>query len=252
MEKTYEKTGNEVKIMSFSELVSELHMNDRIFAVTRVRSEVYSRCEGDCVMRSIPALLRGEEKIFAPETNGCRGYKSNSGFSADPPAIPGGAEYFLSYGRGEGFPEGERLKKTPEIAKEYFDSYPRQTVLPGNAYRVTPYTEGCEAEVVWMFATPDQLSALIMLYTFRTSDSSEEFLLSFASGCGSLFAQPFSQLTAAHPRAVLGCTDLASRPYFDKNLLSLSVTHGRFLEMLEDTPECFFHGAFWKKLRGRL
>ena len=238
--------------MSFSELVSELNMTNRIFAVTRVNSDSYDRCEGHCVMRLLPALLRGEELIYAPESNDCVGYKSNSGFTDAPPAMPGGAEYFLSYGRGEGFPEGERLKKSPAIAKEYFDAYPRETVLPGNAYRVRPYTENCEAEVVWMFATPDQLSALFMLYTFRSADSSEDFLVSFASGCGSLFAQPFSQLTAAHPKAVLGCTDLASRPYFDKNLLSLSVTHERFREMLEDTADCFFRGSFWKNLRGRM
>ena len=238
--------------MGYSELENELNMKNRIFAVKRIASDTYSKCDVPCVIKMVNRLFDGEELIFAADTAVCAGYKSNSGFTRGAPAIPGGAEYFLSYGRGEGFPAGERLKKAPEIAKEYFDSYPRTTLAPYNAYRVFPYREGCDAEVVWLFPTPDQLSALVMLYTFRSPDSSDDFLMSFASGCGSLFVQPFAELSSEHPRAVIGCTDLASRPYIESSLLSFSVTHERFKEMLEDTPECFFHGCFWQNLRPRL
>ena len=144
----------------------------------------------------------------------------------------------------EGFPSGERIKKTPEIAKAYFDNDDRDVLKPYNAYKVTSYKEGLDAEVVWMFATPDQLSVLSILYEFRSSDSRDDYIVSFASVCGSLFLQPFAQLKLKHPRAVIGCTDIAARPYIDKNLLSLAIANEKFKEMLEDTSECFFYGAF--------
>lgn len=158
----------------------------------------------------------------------------------------------MSCGRGEGFPVGERIKKTPEIAKAFYDNHDRDILKPYNAYKVGPYWEGCDAEVVWMFASPDQLSALTFLYEFRSSDSTDDCIVSFASACSSLFVQPFGQLKASHPRAIIGCTDIAARPYLDSNLLSLAITHEKFLEMLEDTSECFFQEPFWNNFKDRL
>lgn len=237
--------------MSYFELENELNMKNRIFGVKRINADQGAKNDGKCVMKLMERVLRGEETIFTADSAACVGYMSNTGFQSGCPNIPGGAEYFLSSGRGKGFPPGERIKKTPEIAKAYFDNYDRDVLKPYNAYRVTPYTEGCDAEIVWMFAAPDQLSALILLYEFRSSDSADDFIVSFASGCGSLFAQPYSQLKTERPRAIIGCTDIASRPYLDNNLLSLTVTHDRFREMLEDTPECFFHGKFWNNFKDR-
>lgn len=88
------------------------------------------------------------------------------------------------------------------------------------------------------------MSVLSILYEFRSSDSRDDYIVSFASVCGSLFLQPFAQLKLKHPRAVIGCTDIAARPYIDKNLLSLAIANEKFKEMLEDTSECFFYGAF--------
>ena len=238
--------------MGYVELEKELNMHNRIFAVKRVNSEKAYVCDGECSIEALSQVFQGNETIFSAETSRCFGYQSNAGFKSGWPNVPGGIEYFLSCGRGVGFPPGERIKKNPEIAMEYFEHYDRDVLKPFNAYKVTPYTEGCDAEVVWMFANPDQLSALILLHEFRSSDSTDNFFVSFASGCGSLFAQPFAQLKAAHPKAVIGCTDVAARPYIDKNLLSLAVSNAKFKEMLADTQDCFFHGIFWSKLKDRL
>ena len=238
--------------MGYYELENELNMKNRIFAVKRIYAGNGVKSGGECVMQLMSRVLCGVETIFDADSSACPGYSSNAGFKSAYPNIPGGIEYFLSCGRGEGFPPGERLKKTPEIAKIFYDNNDRNVLKPFNAYKAEPYVEGCDAEIVWMFATPDQLSALMILYEFRSSDSTDDFIVSFASGCGSLFVQPFAQLKVDHPRAVIGCTDIASRPYIDKNLLSLAVTHDRFKEMLEDTLNCFFHGAFWDNFKDRL
>lgn len=237
--------------MGYMELETKLNMKNRIFGVKRVTVEQGLDSKESCVMKVLTRIFDGEETIFTANSTGCFGYASNAGFKQGRPEVPGGIEYFLSCGRGEGFPLGERIKKTPEIASAYFDNYDRDVLKPFNAYKVTPYVEGCDAEIVWMFASPDQLSALTLLYEFRSSDSSNDYIVSFASACGSLFAQPFSQLKVEHPKAIIGCTDIAARPYLDSNLLSLAVTHDKFKEMLEDTCECFFHGAFWQNIKDR-
>ena len=237
--------------MGYIELETELNMRNKIFAVKRVSARQGIHTNEKCIIKAMNCIFQGKETIFISDSVNCRGYASNAGFKKEHPDIPGGAEYFLSCGRGEGFPQGECIKKTPEIARTYFDNYDRDVLESYNAYKVTPYVEGCDAEIVWMFASPDQLSALTLLYEFRSSDSSDDYIVSFASACGSLFAQPFSQLKAKHPKAIIGCTDIAARPYLDKNLLSLAVTHDKFKEMLEDTCECFFHGAFWQNIKDR-
>lgn len=238
--------------MGYAELETNLNMKNRIFGVKRIYAEDGIKSNDSCVIKLMNHIFQGEETIFTVDSCKCFGYSSNAGFKTGRPEVKGGIEYFLSCGRGEGFPPGERIKKTPEIALAYYDNDDRDVLKPYNAYKVFPYEEGCDAEIVWMFATPDQLSPLTILYEFRSSDSTNDYIVSFASACGSLFAQPFAQLKKEHPKAIIGCTDIAARPYLDSELLSMAITHDRFKEMLEDTSDCFFHGAFWNNYKDRL
>lgn len=237
--------------MGYTELITELKLKNRIFAVNRVNADEYTVGKTRCMMPLLKKLFDGEEVIFAENTCSCAGYKSNSGFTNERPNIPGGCEYFLSYGR-EGFMPGERMKISPEIAAAFFDNYPRDILTAHNAYRITPYSEDAPAEVVWAFAEPDQLSALALLYTFRRTDPNGGIFASTAAGCGSLFTSPFAELKKAHPQALIGMLDIAARPFIDKNLLLFAVSGDDFRTMCEDTPECFFHGTMWKPMKKRL
>lgn len=237
--------------MSYSELISELKLENRIFAVSRVNSDDPTVLKGRCMMPLLQQVFRGEEVIFAENSCGCAGYKSNSGFTNEKPAIPGGCEYFLSYGR-EGFMPGERMKQSPEIAGAFFDKYPRDVMQGHNAFKVTPYSEDTAAEVVWMFADPDQLSALLLLYSFRRTDPAGGVFASTAAGCGTLFSIPFAELKKDAPRGMLGMFDIAARPFIDKNLILFAVPAKDFRQMLDDTAECFFHGTMWAAIKKRI
>ncbi|MCX7746206.1 MAG: DUF169 domain-containing protein [Clostridia bacterium] len=77
-----------------------------------------------CSLTCVREAAKGYTIAMSAESKGCPGARSGMGF-ADETNMPGGIEYFLSCGRGEGFPEGERLKKTPEIAKAYYAGLPK-------------------------------------------------------------------------------------------------------------------------------
>src|SRR5690242_8287841 len=83
--------------------------------------------KGICSLSALKEAFTGKAVYFSSNSQGCPGFKTGLGFE-DGAKIPGGIEYFLSCGRGEGFPEGEKLKKTPEIAKAYYDKLPKNVM----------------------------------------------------------------------------------------------------------------------------
>ena len=54
--------------------------------------------------------MKGETLFFHAENLSCKGAATGFGFVDGIPDIPGGFGHFLSHGRGDGFPPGERVK----------------------------------------------------------------------------------------------------------------------------------------------
>ncbi len=239
--------------MGFSTLVRELNLSAKIIAVTRVTcgDGQETRVPQHCVFQALGRVLEGETLVLTRGSCGCRGFDSNAGFVDERPSIPGGYGLFLSYGAGEGFRPGERLKCGPQVAERYADALPKQVMGDFNAIQVAPYQEGMKPDVVVSFVTPDQLSAMVFLHDFRRSDY-DNTIVAATSGCASLFRVPLAELGKERPKAVIGNLDIAARPYLDERLLSFSVTGETFLTMLEDTGACFFHAPFWRRIRPRI
>lgn len=59
-----------------------------------------------CVVTLLTATIKGRQAVLSRKTFGCLGGASGLGFGNLYPYFPGGFEYFLSVGRGEGYPEG--------------------------------------------------------------------------------------------------------------------------------------------------
>lgn len=207
--------------------------------------------KGICSLSALKEVMKGNSVYFSNESQGCPGMKSGLGFT-DMPNIPGGIEYFLSCGRGEGFPPGEKLKKTPEIAKKYYDNLPKNVM---NAkyivFRPIDIIGPEEPKLIIFLANPDQLSALISLFTYE-STSLDEVFSPMTSGCSSLIKLPLDESSKEKPRAVIGLIDIWARPIFDPDIFAFTVPYKSYIQMEENSKDCFFQAKTWDGVKSRL
>lgn len=207
-----------------------------------------------CVVAMFTAAARGKTAVFSKETCGCAGGKIGLGFTDDYGRTPGGIEYFLSTGKGEGFPEGEAYIKTPELAHEFVEQLPR-TCIPANYVVVKPLeevdTDNVKPELVVFFCEPDQLSALVVLANYGRPGG-ENVIIPFGAGCHTMCIIPYAQSKNEMPKAVVGVTDITARPMVDPDVLSFTIPYGMFQEMEANVSGSFLEKEAWKKVRARI
>lgn len=239
--------------MSYSELVKELNLEDRIIAVTRVRAEDHQLDDlAGCVYKAFEKVMAGQTIVLAAGSCSCKGFDHNSGLKDSMPMIPGGFGAFLSHGSKQMWtPPGERFKCDPETAEAMFTGLPKDVMDGFDAIRFEPYREGMKADVVTLFATPDQLSALIVLHGYFRWEY-DHVIATTLSGCASMIRIPLHEMKKERPKAVITGTDLAQRKFLDENLLAISIAGWEFEKLLGITEECFFHSPVFKPIRRRI
>jgi len=207
-----------------------------------------------CVVAMFTAAARGKTAMFSKETCGCPGGRIGLGFTDEYGHMPGGIEYFLSTGKGEGYPEGEAYIKTPELAADFVEQLPR-TCIPTKYVVVKPLDEvdadKDKPELVVFFCEPDQLSALVVLANYGRPGG-ENVIIPFGAGCHTVCLIPYAEAHTDKPRAVVGVTDISARPMVDPDLLSFTVPFGMFHEMEANVPGSFLEKPDWKKVRARI
>ena len=207
-----------------------------------------------CVVAMFAAAARGKTAAFSKETCGCGGGRIGLGFTDRYDHVPGGIEYFLSTGRGEGYPEGEAYIKTPELARSFVDELPR-TCIPAKYVIAKPLDEidpeEEKPELIVFFCEPDQLSALVVLANYGRAGGSN-VIIPFGAGCHQTCLIPYAQSKKDKPQAVVGVTDISARPMVDPNVLSFTVPFAMFQEMEANVPGSFLEKAAWKKVRARI
>ncbi|MDH7602303.1 MAG: DUF169 domain-containing protein [Armatimonadota bacterium] len=207
-----------------------------------------------CVVSLFGAAARGRTAAVSRDTVRCSGAFVGLGFGCAWDKIPGGIEYFLSTGRGEGYPEGEGYKKSPEIARESISKFPI-TDIPYDYVVFKPLSDVDVLQeqpvLVSFLASPDQLSALVILANYRRT-SNDNVIVPFAAGCSQVCLIPYQESLRDEPRAVIGLTDVTVRPLVDPEVLSFTVPYAMFLEMEEDAPGSFLGKHFWTKLAERI
>jgi len=202
-----------------------------------------------CVIAALQLVRKGRALCFDAESIGCFGGRRYLGFSKE---IRPNFEYFLSCGI-PGKMEGERYKKTPEIAAEAvkfappFEAPARFIVFK----RWDLLDESDGPDVVIFFARPDVLSGLFTLANFDETEPNGVFA-PFGSGCASIVHYPFLEKDAARPRAVLGLFDVSARPFVQENMLSFSVPTCKFERMVHNMEESFLTTNSWKRVQERI
>lgn len=220
-----------------------------------------------CAVAMLKAAAKGRTAVFDRKTFGCLGGGAGLCFGNTYVGFPGGIEYFLSTGNkefceseiGKGIVQnmpalshGEAYKKTPEFAKSFADALPYYDV-PAEYVVFKPLDKllpGEKPEVVVFLATPDQISALVVLANYARHGGNN-VIAPWGAGCHSVCLIPFNEGKSDNPRGVIGLTDISARKQVEKDILSFSVPYKMFMEMEDNVAESFLAREEWLKIKER-
>lgn len=205
-----------------------------------------------CTIPFFIAATKGKTVVFERETIGCPGAIAGLGFGCYP-NYPDGIEYFISTGKGESI-EGERYKKNPELGKDFVESLPI-TDIPNKFIILKPLSQVSKAketpEIIVFYVNNDQLSALTVLSNYYR-EGIENVSIPFCSACQSIFLMPYAESKKTNPRAVVGLTDITTRPMTDAGMLSFAMPYKMFIEIEQNVMGSFLDTKSWEKVLSRI
>lgn len=237
--------------MNYSEFLNELKLHNRIVTATRIDAENPEMLKGACSLAVLCRAMEGETVTVTADNLRCKGAVAGFGFSDEFPAIPGGFGNFIAHGKGEGFPHGERIKRTPELGEQMMLSQPQNVMGGKSAVKLEPYREGGGGDIVIVLVNADQLSVLVHLFNYE-NPYYDNVIVPMSSGCASVFRIPFGELEKESPRAVIGGVDVFSRPHFPADSLFFTVPHRSFARMTELSGESVMASPIFKGVKKRL
>jgi hypothetical protein len=142
----------------------------------------------------------------------------------------------------------EGLKSSIELMNRWLDN--QKTYQQIHPYIVIGPLREDQYEylrTVTFFVNPDQLSLLMIGAEYHNAGIDHHRVIAkFGSGCSQLAAL-FDDLD--DPRAIIGATDIAMRPYLPPDVLAFTVTKPMFEHLCNLDENSFIHKPFWKKLR---
>lgn len=237
--------------MGYSEFLNQLKLENRIVTAARIDAENHEIIKGACSLVVLRRAMNGETLIVTEDNLQCKGAAAGFGFVDEFPTIPGGFGNFIAHGKGEGFPPGERIKRTPELGEQMMLSQPQNVMGGKSAVRLSPYREGDDGDIVIILVNTDQLSTLVHLFNYE-NPSYDNVIVPMSSGCASVFRIPFGELEKESPRAVIGGVDVFSRPHFPADSLFFTVPHRSFVRMIELSGESVMASPIFKGVKKRL
>jgi hypothetical protein len=102
-------------------------------------------------------------------------------------------------------------------------------------------------KTITFFVNPDQLSLLITgAEYFNAATSYHPVTVVYGTGCQQL-AAVFDDLNT--PKATIGGTDIAMRPYLPGDTLAFTVTKPMFEQLCRLGEKSFLHKSFWNKVK---
>ncbi len=246
-------------------LVEMLHLDLEpvgiFFGNTDAKSELQASPDRrNCVIPFVMAAAKG--KITSMDESGCTcpggavGACFGDGFSRINPNI----HVMLSQGMGEKAPdtappmvkEGERFFCDAETAMKWRQNmpfsekaYPRIVFAP-----VSRWGEIGTPDLVYIFANPDQISALVTMLGFHNGMALNT-LAPFGAACHSI-VYAAEQMEKDEPYAIMGLFDISQRSTALQNYLSMTIPYCLWENMLDGMDKSCLTTHSWKKIEKRL
>ena len=195
------------------------------------------------------AAAHGKVAAFTAETTPCLGGRAGLGFDKYP---LGWVEYFLSTGSPT-VEHCERYKKTPDAARDFICNVSNALIesLPARKkfllFKPLDLLDDETPDVVIFLVNADQLSGLVTLANFDSAGNDGVKLL-FGAGCAQVVLYPLVEKKICF----VGLTDPSARKFVDKNLLAVSMSYERFIELEAVAHESFLSVDAWRKISSRL
>ena len=200
-----------------------------------------------CVIGVLSRVRRGTALSLDGGTVGCGGGKRCLGF---PFVTSEDFKYFLSSGI-PGRMEGERYKKSPELAEQLVTGWSGFKAPAKNIVfkRWDQLEDHDDPEVIIFFAKPDVLSALFTLANFDEKDN--KVYTPFGAGCSSIVQNPYLEIEKDSPQCVIGMFDISARPFVEKDVLTFAAPMKKFRTMIANMDESFLVTRSWEKVKKR-
>ena len=214
----------------------------------------------NCVVPLLMAAAKGKVISMDEESCNCAGGAVGccfgDGFSRRNPMI----HKMLSQGYGEDAPvgmppflkEGERFFCTEEQALAWREqmpysekAYPRIVFAP-----LSRWEEIGTPDLVFVFANPDQISALVIQTGFHNGQKTS-VLAPFGAACHSILYAA-QQMEQEEPKAIMGLFDISQRKEALANYLSMTMPYCLWKEMNQDLEKSCLTTHSWKAIEKRL
>jgi uncharacterized protein (DUF169 family) len=215
---------------------------------------------GGCVASMLVAAgKQNRVAFFGRSTFGCPGGGTGLGFGDRYGKFPiacllstGNKEFAERMGRaGAAMAEGERLYKTPELARKWVDALPI-TDVPSEYVVFKPWSQVTEAdkpELIVFFVNADQLSALVVLADYHRG-THESVTAPFGAACQSIL-YGYAEADKEQPRGVIGFFDITKRELVDRETLTFTVPYSLYKEMESNAEGSFLELSAWQRIRER-
>lgn len=232
-----------------------------------------------CVMSLVAAAAKGRCAVFDRQTYGCWGGGVGLGFGNQYESFPGGMDGFFRFlstgnreseqGRAIGtqmqasgwgrmaddFLNGERYVKDPECTRRFVESLPMRDI-PAEYIVLKPLaqTEPTRDDIknVTFFVDPDRLSALVILANY-TRPEVDNVAIPWAAACQVVGICSYRELECAHPRGLIGLTDISARKNVRASLgahaMSFTAPWPLYQEMELAVDGSFLQRETWRALR---
>lgn len=193
-----------------------------------------------CMFTFVDAVARGKRLCLTADNPGCSGAACYLGFKK-----PGtGAGAFLA--------QKEKFKKSVELGEAFYAGI---NAIPAAEKfivleRVQDLGEEDQPEVVVLWIDAVSLSGLVTLANYDRP-TNDNVIIPFASGCQSIWTLPYREKSEKFPRCVVGTMDPAVRAYLPKDVVTLSMPAGRFVEMAGNVEGSFLQSELWKQAVSR-
>lgn len=214
----------------------------------------------NCVVPFLQAAAKG--KVISMDEAGCTcpggavGVCFGDGFTRLNPSI----HRMLSQGLGDKAPEGappmqkegERFFCDADVAMKWRSNmpfsekgYPRTVFAPLSRWEKigTP-------DLVYIFANPDQISALVIMQGFH-SGKAMNTVAPFGAACHSILYAA-QQMEQEDPCAVMGLFDISQRSAALKNYLSMTMPWKLWENMTRDLDKSCLTTHSWRKIEQRM